>query len=299
MGYEAQREALSPANRADVSEQQRALVPDGAPVQRQAKPGDPSVKGTSAVGKPIEEQKGEAFIKGADDALDIDPNDVEQNQLGDCWLLAGLMALASSRPELIRKMVKPAGAGKWTVTFHFPASGGGFEAESVTVDAKVPVAREGGAPWFAQVGDVDGGHKELWGLLVEKAYAETRGKYADITGARSPADHNAMEMVTGKRSGSLTPASLAPAELGKQLRTALVANAKGVTAWTISDDHDNARRAEKHEPTIVLNHGYALTDVSEDGTTVTLMNPWGRAWDLKGFPVEELETFFREIRISG
>ena len=228
----------------------------------EAKEGDPSVEGTTAKGKPIEEQKGVPFIKGAGDTLDIDPNDVEQNQLGDCWLLAGLMAIAHTRPELIRNMITSAGPGKWTVTFNFPKTGGGFEKESTTVDAKVPVGRKGGKPWFAQTGDQKAGKKELWGLLIEKAYAQTQGKYANITGSNSPNDHHAMEMVTGKLNSGISPASVTPAELGQQLKTALTTENKGVTFSSIKDTHANAALADAYKPKIVTNHGYALVDLS-------------------------------------
>jgi hypothetical protein len=50
-------------------------------------------------------------------------------------------------------MIKPVGAGKWSVTFQVPKDGG-FVPETVIVDAAVPVVAKGGAPLFAKVGDV-------------------------------------------------------------------------------------------------------------------------------------------------
>lgn len=274
------------------------------PVQRSSAPDseNPSTAGSKAEGKPEEAQEGEAFIKGAGDAGEISPNDVEQGQLGDCWLLAGLMAVAKTNPDAIRNMIKPAGAGKWTVTFHFPTSvlgvHTGYEKESVTVDARVPVVAAGGKPLFANVGDVAGGKKELWVLLVEKAYAKTRGKYADITGSNAPADHQSMEMITGKRDRTLAPTDQSEDELLATLQLALTQK-QGVQLWTIKKDHDKAPLADSHTPRIVTNHGYVLDGVDKANRTVDILNPWGSEYTIRGLGIDKVRKFFREIRIGG
>lgn len=208
------------------------------------------------------------------------------------------MAIAHSNPELIRNMIKPAGKGKWQVTFHFPAKGGGFETESVVVDAKIPVAKKGGRPIFAQVGDTKAGKKELWALLIEKAYAKTQGSYGNITGSKSPSDHRAMEMITGKKNITFSPTAFKANLLLAILEKALTAK-RGVTFSSIKDDHAKAPLATKHKPKIVTNHGYALDGVDKKAQTVDLMNPWGRAWDLKDLSITDVKKFFRKIRISG
>ncbi len=271
--------------------------PEAAAVQRKAK-SEPSTAGSDGAGKPQEVQEGEAFIKGTGDKLDIDPNDVEQNQLGDCWLLAGLMAIARANPELIRNMVKPAGEGKWQVTFNFPAKGGGFTAESVIVDAKVPVSKKGGRPMFAQIGDTKDGKKELWALLVEKAYAKTQGSYANVSGSKSPDDHFAMEIISGKKDTTMSPSSTSADTILDTVEKAL-AEKKGATFWTIKKGHSKAPLAAKHKPKIITNHGYSLSGVDKKARTVDLMNPWGRAWDLTGLDIDKVKKFFRNIRIGG
>ncbi len=271
------------------AEQTDQLKPDRA---------QPGVNGTSGAKKPIEEIKGEAFIKGAGDKLDVDPNDVEQNQLGDCWLLAGLMAVAKANPQLIKDMIKPAGAGLWQVTFHFPKSGGGFEKKSAIVDAKVPVDRKGGDPMFAQTGDVEKGKKELWALLVEKAYALLQGGYGKISGSKAPSDHFAMELISGKKDSQLNPQTTDGDTILARLEKQMTAG-KGATCWTVKDGHANAADADKHKPKIITNHGYALVGVDKAKKTVDLMNPWGRAWDLKGLPIADLKKFYRNIRMGG
>ena len=71
----------------------------------------PSTTGTDAAGFGEEVQDGDAFIEGDGDAHEVDPNDVNQHALGDCWLMGGLAAIARVHPELIKNMIKPAGPG--------------------------------------------------------------------------------------------------------------------------------------------------------------------------------------------
>lgn len=48
---------------------------------------------------------GSAFERGPGDASDIDPYDVEQGNLGDCYFLSACAAVARANPELIRRLI--------------------------------------------------------------------------------------------------------------------------------------------------------------------------------------------------
>src|SRR5690606_36561200 len=61
---------------------------------------------------------GKAFLSGGGDSNDIDPNDVSQGQLGDCYFIASLAAIARQNPDLIREMIRDNGDGTYTITFH-------------------------------------------------------------------------------------------------------------------------------------------------------------------------------------
>jgi hypothetical protein len=290
----AEREADEIADRVVSGGSAGPIAADAAGAIRRSE--DPSLKGTKGDGKTEEVQAGEAFIKGDGDKDEISANDVKQGQIGDCWLMAGLMAIARSKPDYIRKMIKSAGAGKWTVTFHFPKFFGGFEEESVTVDAKVPVVAPGGNPLFAKVGDEKDGKKELWVLLIEKAYAKTQGKYANITGSESPSSHQSMEMITGKKDIKVDT-DLTEGELLVTLATHL-ADGKAVTFGTIAKDHDKAPLADSHKPRVITNHTYVLDKVDKDAKTVDLLNPWGYD-DLKGLGIDKVKKFVDVIRVNG
>jgi hypothetical protein len=258
---------------------------------------DPSVEGTNAEGLPQEVQEGPPFIQGAGDKHEVDPNDVEQGHLGDCWLLAGLMAIARSNPSLIKNMIKPAGPGLWAVTFHFPSMTGAFEQETVVVDGRVPVEKEGRKPFFVGVGDQKDGQKELWPILIEKAYAKTQGKYFNIKGSNSPKDHNAMELVSGKRSTRLDPQTDEETLLN-ELDLAFRFSRRAVTLGTVPKNHPNASIAEKHFPSIRRSHTYAVDKVDKESRSLDLLDPWGFGFSLT-IEIGTLRKVVDQIHVNG
>lgn len=103
---------------------------------------------------------------------DIDPNDIKQGQLGDCWFLSALSSLAE-RPEMVRRLfvtqeynpdgvyqIKLCKNGEWVI---------------VTIDDYIP-CRYNGGPMFSR-----GAGNELWVMLIEKAYAKLHGNYQALS----------------------------------------------------------------------------------------------------------------------
>ncbi|MEQ8567657.1 MAG: C2 family cysteine protease [Deltaproteobacteria bacterium] len=106
--------------------------------------------------------------------------DVDQNDVGDCYFLSILAALAYQQPEEIRKMVTSLGDGTYAVRFF-----DGGTPRYVRVDADLPV-NVMGTPVYAGLGT----EGAIWGPLVEKAYAVFRqgtNDYADIVAGNSTA----------------------------------------------------------------------------------------------------------------
>ena len=60
----------------------------------------------------------ELFISGNTDSTDIDANDVLQDQLGDCFFLAGVAAVARANPEAIRSLFTNNHDGTYTVRLY-------------------------------------------------------------------------------------------------------------------------------------------------------------------------------------
>ena len=103
----------------------------------------------------------------------IEPNDIIQGALGDCWFMSALASLAE-RPALVERLfitkeVNPQGVyrvklcknGEWVV---------------VTIDDYFPCYPDGGPIFSRAQGN------ELWVMLLEKAYAKLHSNYLLLRG---------------------------------------------------------------------------------------------------------------------
>lgn len=101
----------------------------------------------------------------------VDPNDIKQGALADCWILSAAACLAE-RPKLIERLfitkeynemgiykIRLCKNGEWIV---------------VTVDDYIPCYYNGGPMFSRSTG------RELWVLLLEKAYAKLHGHYYSL-----------------------------------------------------------------------------------------------------------------------
>eukprot|EP00466_Bigelowiella_natans_P010502 jgi/Bigna1/70672/fgenesh1_pg.12_\ len=116
---------------------------------------------------------------------DMQPSDLQQGELGDCWFLSALAVIAE-RPELITQLMvtkqyNRVGAyqmmfckdGKW---------------QNVLVDDYIPIT-SWGAIAFAR-----GKRNQLWPSLLEKGYAKMYKSYTNIKGGHV---HEALADLTG------------------------------------------------------------------------------------------------------
>ena len=103
----------------------------------------------------------------------IEPGDIKQGLLGDCWLMCALASLGEM-PQLVERLfitqtyseqglyrVKICKNGEWV---------------EVTIDDYFPCTQNGG-PIFSRANG-----NELWVLLLEKAYAKIHGNYFNLRG---------------------------------------------------------------------------------------------------------------------
>ncbi|HEX3771791.1 MAG TPA: C2 family cysteine protease [Polyangiaceae bacterium] len=139
------------------------------------------------------------FLKQATDAAEVDPCDVRQGHLGDCYLLATLGAMASTDAgrAWIRSAVTENKDGEghvvsYTVRLYEPQRGR-FGADclpvAVTVDPTLLADHAGRR--------INGGQAELWPLVIEKACAQVLGGPGALGSGGYPAD--AMRLLTGQR----------------------------------------------------------------------------------------------------
>lgn len=194
----------------------------------------------------------------------IEPNDIKQGELGDCYFLSSLAALAE-RPNLIQRLFSNKEISEEHCYCVWLCHDGIWEA--VVLDDYFP-CRNNKVPAFSKSNG-----KELWVLLLEKAYAKLHGGYDKIEAG-----------VTGYALKDLTGAPF----------TSVECNNNTPAVWKFIIEHDE----KKHILTaassvnkqgieidsgmgIVSSHAYSILDAKEVNTPqvkaqlVQLRNPWG------------------------
>jgi hypothetical protein len=128
---------------------------------------------------------GVPFVTAPEDGIDVHMSDPRQGQLGDCYFIAGMIAVARTKPDAIRAMIAEQGDGNYVVTLR----GAGTYLYLLPADVRVEVdqrypAGGAGKPVYAKLADeeeVDGQVRyELWPMMLERAYAQHRGGYAKM-----------------------------------------------------------------------------------------------------------------------
>ncbi|EAR84910.2 calpain family cysteine protease (macronuclear) [Tetrahymena thermophila SB210] len=192
----------------------------------------------------------------------IEPDDIKQGLLGDCYFLCALSALAE-QDCLIERLFHTKEKQKYGVYSVWLNING--EWININIDDRIPFKRD--KPAFSR-----GQGDELWVLLLEKAYAKAYGSYEIIEGG-NPA--HALRDLTG-----------APCE-----------NVDNLTAdefWKYLEQNDNQQnvltcytkstnvREEENELGILSGHAYSILDhqsVRGDDNQfhkiLKIRNPWG------------------------
>lgn len=104
---------------------------------------------------------GQLFINGPS------MTDIQQGNVGDCYFIAALGAIAQHDPADIRAMFTDNGDGTYTVRFFQNGT-----ARYVTVDRMLPTYSWGGLAFAGSGASVTSPSTELWVALAEKAYAQ-------------------------------------------------------------------------------------------------------------------------------
>lgn len=257
-------------------------VRDRATALLVANPGDdlgeeslPKLDDTSAEGYHL--FVGVPFVRGEEDPLDIDANDVKQGSLGDCYLVGGLIAVARTRPEAIRAMIRDEGGGNYSVLLRNVRARnaerkyvGPARNLRVRMDTSFPYRTRDGAPApaFAAFGDSetrDGVTRhELWPAMIEKAYAQNAGGYERMRAGRATTVYN---FATGRPTRTYETKDTSAAELDRVLREA---HARG---WPVCFGVDKQTGPRGGEVGIIGYHTYALWQADEAGG-YRWYNPW-------------------------
>jgi hypothetical protein len=186
-------------------------------------------------------------------------DDIDQNALGDCWLLATMGAVARTSQNTVYQTIVDLGDGTYAVRL-----GGN---EYFRVDADLPTT-DGWSKTLIYAGL--GVEDSLWVALVEKAYTHYRtgaNTYASIEGglgnealAGLNASNVGYDYTANYTSGQAVLDEVASLlDVGKAVTFDVLAVAPGAP--------------------VVGNHTYTAVGVNRDATgnviSVTLRNPWG------------------------
>eukprot|EP01034_Spumella_vulgaris_P035448 gene35448-43707_t len=176
----------------------------------------------------------------------IDPSDIRQGALGDCWFLCAIAAMTEF-PELVENL--------------FP----------------VHDVNEAGGPIYSRCNG-----NELWVLLLEKAYSKLCGSYEAI---KSGWAYEGMMDLTGApyKTIRLDDADLKPRIESGQLWTDLLnydLESYIMSASTPGEDvyTETGARPGRNGTGLVAGHAYTLISVKEIKSGVKLVklrNPWG------------------------
>lgn len=151
-------------------------------------PTDASIGEIEAKGKEVKWKRGSLLGKSGGRMKlfsgKIEPSDVAQGALGDCWLLSAIAALSEFNGAIqavfANRDVDP--RGKYSIRL-FDHAATPPRWVRVTVDDRIPCDASGGGrarPMFtAPSGD------ELWVMILEKAFAKLCGSYANLEGGHA------------------------------------------------------------------------------------------------------------------
>lgn len=264
--------------RASMPPDLQLLASQSTPNGDKNKDNKPGIAGDFKYGK---RQEGELAVKGHGDKHRFAPNDVQQGQLGNCYFMASLMAIAKSHPNWLQANIDgPLANGTYNVRLFSRNLVGGWESKIYNVDPRFPMQKDKPHEFaYAQPGDLDGAYEtELWVMLYEKAFAQRQGSYNNTDGGF---EEDALEAITGQEhtrhgfSGGI-------AEVGrwseKEIREGVQKHLNAgmpVTASThmqVFIDHSSEAKFAK-ENKIVGKHAYAV--LSSSASHVRVRNPWG------------------------
>jgi hypothetical protein len=242
-----------------------------------------------------------AFVKGEDDKNSVAANDVKQGALGDCYLIAGMAAVARADPKLIKKLITDNGDGTFDVSLYIrPDRYVRPRLVTTTVDSRLAV-KHSGKPLYAGIGDQADGQDEIWTALIEKAVAQQKGSYDLISGSKINKHGfnyaGTSELLTGKRGSYLSTDGMDTDEALLQIDLALEEGRPVVaSSRNLKDDPELTREA--NEQNVYWNHAYAPVSVDLNAETMDLQNPWGSS-HVDDLSAKDFLRFYKAIRLGG
>ncbi|MFD3163516.1 C2 family cysteine protease [Herpetosiphon sp. NSE202] len=230
--------------------------------------------------------EGQLYVAGgADMRQGIHPSDADQGQIGDCFVVASLAAIAQHNPDVIRNAIEDNGDGSYTVTFYQRESNNrfnrlnnwldnGYDQVKITVTAEFPVLADGTHPYIYENQEMLNGKRELWPAIMEKAYGQFLSQssdpiemYSTLNRGGNPAD--VLEAITGQ------PSVLADPKTYSMRQLAELHNSKqAIIFGTHEPENPLVNQAAFVNKHLQPKHAYYVSHVDQQRNRVSLRNPW-------------------------
>ena len=191
----------------------------------------------------------------------ISPTDIYQGGLGDCYYLSAIASIAEYPDRIKRNILqrKTSPKGAYCVALNIVGAW-----VQIVVDDIFPV-NSSGSLVFCYTKE-----KEIWAMILEKAYAKAYGAYWHI-GAGGQTGH-AMKDLTS------APTEFINMEDAKAEATALAAVIEADKNRFVITCSSKGQGEKKNSDGIISGHAYTLASVynlSSGQTLLKLRNPWG------------------------
>lgn len=217
-------------------------------------------------------------------------SDIAQGNLGDCYLLSSLGAVAAHQPETIENAIHyNADNGSFTVTMHNPdhPNAGPVQIEVTQADLRVDkgIGVDSNGYWNQS------GNPPLWPEVMESAYAKMMADKAklpetmqgDLHHIEAGYPSNAIYAITGQHDQTIPASSLGNLDRAyDQLHQAVQDGRPMILSTMPMKDMPNDGLVKgtwnEADPSKNSGHAYILEGVSKDAhgdVMLTLRNPWG------------------------
>ncbi|MDG4665910.1 C2 family cysteine protease [Mycobacterium sp. 236(2023)] len=231
---------------------------------------DETVAEALRTGGPVPQTPPPTLKWGEDDLYAGDPlgSDVNQDGIGDCYLVATMSAIANANPQWIRDRISyDPQTGMFDVTMW---DGNEWRHISVTqADIDANIAQHGASGVDNNVPGAP-----LWPAVLESAYAKMKTSGTDLTKIQNGVTPPALEALTGNNGDWIFPATewMTPSQnIDGQIADALAGNQPVMLSTSFFTNDALAPM-----------HVYSIEGITGTGSdaTVTLRNPWGPGSDL-------------------
>jgi Calpain family cysteine protease/RTX calcium-binding nonapeptide repeat (4 copies) len=224
-------------------------------------------------------------------------DDIFQGNVGDCYFMARLSAIAMQEPEYIRKLVAPLGDGSYAVRFYRNG-----QPDYVRVDSDFWA--HDGALLYAR----EGQEGAIWVPVVEKAFAIARrdqGSYESISGGNgttlssmnyesvsseiadglsaeqvkswhdSGEPANRVELIVGTSVKSLLTVIDYYLSEGLPMITGAVSGIKDTTVVRLDDPNTSAQESTYRRGQHIYAIDHVMFDSNDEPTSLVLRDPYG------------------------